>query len=212
MGRIALALGLVAAMAFAPTAEAKSKRHCLRKGDTVIESTRDAVVVRHITYAYGLESGYDEYGCLRSKGKRVLLDSTSDEDSVNSGGSGPTILKGKFAAGTYTNRVVDGSCSAGANVVSLVSGHEKGRADYDGNEPVCPRISQFLLSPRGVAGYTLQRGDGPPVLVGKIDRNRSNDLDQSGADAGSLAIAETAGQTLLTWVRNGITHSHHLYW
>jgi hypothetical protein len=209
MGRIALALGLVLAMAFAPAAEAKSKRHCVRKGDTVIESTRDAVVVQH-SYEFELESGYDVYACLRSKGKRVLVGGSGD-DPVNSGGSGGVLLKGKFAAGTYTNRVVDGSCSAGAYVVSLVSGHEKGRADYDGNEPNCPSISQFLLSPRGLAGYTLQRGDGPPVLVGKIDRNPSNDLDQGGADAGSLGIAETAGQTVLTWVRNGVTHSHHLY-
>src|SRR4051812_32965067 len=108
MRRLVLTLVLVLPLALAAQPSAAAKRTCMFKGSKTVVKSSSA---RVFTVRTNRGDEIDRlYGCLHSVNRRLLLDTSSDDDYVSSTSFGQVTLNGRFVAWEHVDE--DISCKA----------------------------------------------------------------------------------------------------
>jgi hypothetical protein len=99
---------LLAVLAFAPAADAATKRTCSRAGSETVASNSTARVYT----VFSLRDGYGDilYGCLRKTGRHVRLAENYDDDLYASTSFDKVRLNGRFVVWQFQS--IDVSCKA----------------------------------------------------------------------------------------------------
>jgi hypothetical protein len=204
MTRLPLAFALLAALVLAPAADAKSNKRCAVRGASEVAKNSRAVVLTR-TVADGLGDSTELWGCLRQRRRPVFIGSVGFSQYASS-----TIdavrLRGSFVAYSHSSTVVDGSCSAGLTVYSLVRERPKyGWGTESQHESLgCSSVTALVLNDHGRAAFFEGVSSGQ-AAVHKLDTTGLHQLDFGAVDA--LAISATA----VSWTNAGETRTHQLY-
>jgi hypothetical protein len=203
MLRTALAASLVAALACAPAAEAKSGKRCAVRDASVVARNAQSVVLSR-TVPDGLGETTEIWGCLRARRRPVLV-ASAGYDQYASSSIDTIVLRGRFVATAGGSRVIDGTCSAHLSVYSLVQEDRKHSWSAGSNESFgCSSVTAVALTARGRAAF-FEAGSSTQAAVHKLDATGTHQLDFGAVDALAAANGE------VTWRNGGAARSARLY-